>query len=267
MRWPRGETCPIKWFGMDEKRHGRKNCVNSCLGPAHQDLRVYSAWVSDLQPDQAPRPLKKLLSLLTASRVLLILVLVTFVGAVVLSKPWTLLFPPEHVIVERPTPSLLVAIRNVSRLETAEVHVEKVVDLTDKQSSLFGLVESKDALLLVAVGHATVGVDLSKMRDSDVSFDPATGVARIHLPEPQVLSATLDEDATYVFARSTDLLARRNEQLEGNARRQAKRAIEMAAEAPEVMKRARTNAEKQLVALAKALGAKDVDVTFQTGIR
>lgn len=252
---------------MDEQRQCRKNCVNSCLDPAHQDLRVYSAVVSDLQPDQAPRPLKKLLSLLTASRVLLILVMVTFVGAVVLGKPWTLLFPPEHVIVERPTPALLIAIRNVSRLESAEVHVEKVVDLTDKQSSLFGLVESKDALLLVAVGHATVGVDLSKMRDNDVSMDPVTGIARIQLPEPEVLSATLDEDATYVFARSTDLLARRNEHLEANARRQAKKAIEAAAGAPDVMRRARTNAERQLVALAKALGAKQVEVTFQVGIR
>jgi len=222
--------------------------------------------VSEAQPEQASRPLKKLMSLLTASRVrlvLLALVIVTFIGAVVLSKPWMLLFPPEHVIVERPTPSLLVAIRNVSKLESAEVHVEKVVDLTDRQSSFFGLVESKDAILLVAVGHATVGVDLSKMRDNDVLLDPVTGIARINLPEPEVLSATLDEEATYVFARSTDLLARRNEQLEGNARRQAKRAIEMAAEAPDVMKRARMNAERQLTGLAKALGAKEVQLTFR----
>lgn len=240
---------------------------NLCPSPAQVDLRVYSAEVTDLQPDQAPRPLKKLLSLLTAARVLLLLVIVTFVGAIVIAKPWTLLFPPEHVIVEKKTPSLLVAIRNVSRLETAEVHVEKVVDLTDKQSSFFGLVESKDALLLVAVGHATVGVDLSKLRDNDVSFDPVTRVARINLPEPEVLSATLDEESTYVFSRSTDLLARRNEQLESNARRQAVKAIQAAAEEPDIMKRARDNADKQLSALAKALGANHVDVTFQTGIR
>lgn len=202
--------------------------------------------------------------MLSASRVLLVLVIVTFMGAAILSKPWTLLFPPQSVIVERPTPSLLIAIRNVSKLESAEVHVEKVVDLTDKQSSLFGLVESKDALLLVAVGHATVGVDLSKMGDNDVSMDPVTGIARIQLPEPEVLSATLDEDATYVFARSTDLLARRNEQLEANARRQAKKAIELAAGAPDVMKRARTNAERQLTGLAKALGAKQVEVSFRS---
>jgi Protein of unknown function (DUF4230) len=219
--------------------------------------------VSETQPEQASRPLKKLMSLLSASRVLLVLVIVTFIGAVAVSKPWMLFFPPEHVIVERPTPSLLIAIRNVSKLESAEVHVEKVVDLTDRQSALFGLVESKDAILLVAVGHATVGVDLGKMRDNDVSFDPTTGIARINLPEPEVLSATLDEEATYVFARSTDLLARRNEQLEGNARRQAKRAIEMAAEAPDVMKRARMNAERQLTSLAKALGAKEVQMTFR----
>jgi hypothetical protein len=193
----------------------------------------------------------------------MVLVVATLIGALVLVKPWLLLWPPDHVITERPTPSLLIAIREVSKLETAEVHVEKVVDLTDSQSSFFGLVEAKDALLLVAVGRATVGVDLAKMRDEDVTFDPMTSTARINLPEPDVLSAMLDEDATHVFARSTDLLARRNEQLEGSARRQAQRAIEAAARAPDVTRRARAQAERQLTALAKALGAKHVEITFR----
>jgi len=186
----------------------------------------------------------------------------TLGGAVALVAP-RLFAPPDHVITERPTPSLLTAIREVSRLETTEVHVEKVVDLTDRQSAFFGLVEAKDALLLVAVGRAIVGVDLGKLGAEDVALDPNTGVARIELPEPEVLSATLDEDATYVFARSTDLLARRNEQLEGSARRQAQRAIEAAAKAPDVMKRARAQAERQLSALARQLGAKQVEIRFR----
>ena len=193
------------------------------------------------------------------SRLVMVLVGLTLLGALIFLMPWR---QPEHVIVERPTPSLLIAIRDMSKLETAEVHVEKVVDLTDRQSSFFGLVETKDAILLVAVGRAVVGVDLGKMRDEDVTLDGATGTARINLPEPEVLSARLDEDATYVFARSTDLLARRNEQLEASARRQAQRAIEAAARTPDVTQRARNQAEKQLTALAKALGAKQVEVTF-----
>lgn len=202
--------------------------------------------------------------ILNASWILRVLVALTLIGAFIFLKPWQLLSPPDHIIVERPTPSLLIAIRDMAKLETAEVHVEKVVDLTDRQSSFFGLIESKDALLLVAVGRAVVGIDLAKMRDEDVKFDPTTSSARINLPEPEVLSSRLDEDATYVFARSTDLLAKRNEQLEANARRQAQRAIEAAARTDDVMRRARLQAERQLSALAKALGAKQVDVSFRT---
>lgn len=216
------------------------------------------------QSEGSSRVAKMLAPILNASWILRVLVALTLIGAFIFLKPWQLLSPPDHIIVERPTPSLLIAIRDMAKLETAEVHVEKVVDLTDRQSSFFGLIESKDALLLVAVGRAVVGIDLAKMRDEDVKFDPTTSSARINLPEPEVLSSRLDEDATYVFARSTDLLAKRNEQLEANARRQAQRAIEAAARTDDVMRRARLQAERQLSALAKALGAKQVDVSFRT---
>lgn len=175
------------------------------------------------------------------------------------------LFTPSHGISSRPTPSLITAIHEVSRLETTEVHVEKVVDLTDKQSRFFDLLETKDALLLVAVGHATVGVDLSKVREGDVTFEPETGAASLILPEPEVFSATLDENATYVYARSTDLLAKRNEHLEANARREAVRAIEKAAMTGDVTARAKAQAERQLKALGAQMGAKHVEIHWRSG--
>jgi hypothetical protein len=224
--------------------------------------RCYTRGVPEPSSERGSRPLQILRSLLGPYRLLAYLVAATLAVGLVVLGPKLLFPPPDHVITERPTPSLLLAIREVSRLETTEVHVEKVVDLTDRQNAFFGLVEAKDALLLVAVGRAIVGVDLGKMREEDVTFDPKTGAARIDLPEPEVLSAMLDEDATYVFARATDLLAKRNEHLEASARRQAQRAIEAAARTPDVMRRAKVQAEKQISALAKALGAKQVEVRF-----
>jgi hypothetical protein len=158
----------------------------------------------------------------------------------------------------RPSATLVVAVRDVARLETTEVQVEKVIDLTDTQSRLFGLVEASDAILLVAVGEATVGLDLAKVADDDVSLDPKTKVAKLRLPRPDVLSARLDEKRTYVYTRSTGLLARRNEHLEERARQEAVAAIERAARTDEVSNRAREQAERQLRALAIALGASDV---------
>ncbi len=173
--------------------------------------------------------------------------------------------PPitTNVVVEQSTPTLLVAVRDLARLEAAEVQVEKVIDLTDKQSRLFGLVESKDALLLVAVGHASVGVDLGKVEPGDITFDEQSKLATMRLPAPEVWGAALDEDKTYVYSRETDLLAKRNEKLETSARRRAVAAIEDAAKTDEMKERARKNAEKQLGALARSLGAKDVAFSWK----
>ena len=186
--------------------------------------------------------------------------IVLALGSILVSR---ILAPASKTgVVERPTPSLLLAIRDLARLETAQVHVEKIIDLRDKQSRFFGMIKSEDALLLVAVGRATVGIDLGSLSDDDVRLD-ASKTARFILPEPQVMDAALDETATYVYYRKTDLLARRNEQLESKARRLAASAIAQAAETDDVKRRARDSAEKELGTLARALGAKRVEFAWR----
>lgn len=185
-------------------------------------------------------------------------------GAAVLTTRLTATAPAPAPVV-RPTPTIVTAIHDIARLETAEVHVEKVVDLTDRQSRFFGLIQASDALLLVAVGRATIGVDLLKVGEGDVSLDPQTGVARMVLPEPEIFSARLDEQGTYVYTRTTDLFARRNEALEARARQEAIRAIERAAVEGDALPRARAQAERQLAALATHLGASRAEILWRSG--
>jgi hypothetical protein len=184
-------------------------------------------------------------------------------GAALLA-PRLLAPAPSGGLVTRPTPSIITAVRDLARLETVEVHVEKVVDLTDRQSRFFGLIEATDAILLVAAGSVTLGVDLSKVRDGDIAFEPETGVARLLLPEPEIFSARLDEQGTYVYTRETSLLARRNEHLETRARKEAVGAIERAAVEADAPARARAQAERQLTALAKQLGATRVEIRWRS---
>src|SRR5215468_9774571 len=93
-------------------------------------------------------------------------------GAFVLSQRQP---PPDPTgITTRSSATIVVAVRDLARLETTELHIEKVIDLTDTQSRFFGLVEGTDAILLVAAGDVTVGVDLGKVLDDDVTFDPKT---------------------------------------------------------------------------------------------
>lgn len=162
-----------------------------------------------------------------------------------------------------PTPSLLLATKDMSRLQTTEMHVEKVIDLTDQQSNFFGLLEGTDNVLLVAVGDVTMGVDLARLGDGDVSLDAQTHAARFVLPAPEVFSSRLDEHATYVYSRTTSVFAKRNEQLETKAREQAEDAIKTQADTPEARDRAKQQAEKVLRELATSLGASSVSFEWK----
>jgi Protein of unknown function (DUF4230) len=164
----------------------------------------------------------------------------------------------------RPTPAILMSVRDLARLETTELHIEKVIDLTDKQSRFFGLVQASDAMLLVASGDVTVGVDLGKLKDEDFVVDRSSGSAKLFLPEPEIFSTRLDERHTYVYKRSTDVLAERNEQLESRARQEAVRSIEKAARETDVMERAKRQAERQLSVLLERLGVGHAEIQWRS---
>jgi hypothetical protein len=165
----------------------------------------------------------------------------------------------------RPTPTVVLAVRDLSRLESESYHVEKVVELTDAQSKLFGLVEAKDAILLVAVGDVVAGVDLSNLSDADVRADDATHSARVTLPAPEVFSSSLDEAQTHVYERRTDVLASRNETLEGQARSEAEKQMRQAAVDQGILTRAKANAERTVRGLLRSLGFTSVDVQWKGG--
>jgi hypothetical protein len=169
---------------------------------------------------------------------------------------------PSSAIVSRPTPNVILAVRDLSRLESASFHMEKVVELTDEQLHFFGLVKAKDEILLVAVGEVVAGVDMNKLADTDVVVDPGGGV-RVVLPAPEVLSTAIDETNTHVYGRTTDLLATRKEELEGLARKEAAEQIEKGARDGGILDRARASAERTVRALLQSLGFQHVAVEWR----
>ena len=172
--------------------------------------------------------------------------------------------PPEpETQVIRDTPDVVVAIRDLARLETAQFHIERVIDIKDRQSALFGLVDAEDALLLVAAADVTAGVDLTKLQDGDVVIEPQVMRATITLPPPEVFAARLDNDRTYVHTRETDTLADRNEHLETQARQEAERTLEQSALQAGLLERTRRNAESALSALVRSLGYREVVVHWR----
>ena len=52
--------------------------------------------------------------------------------------------PASEVRIEHPTPTMLKELRELARLETLSLHVEKIVDVKDHQTRLYGLVDAND---------------------------------------------------------------------------------------------------------------------------
>lgn len=172
-------------------------------------------------------------------------------------------FAVTRTVTVRPTPDVLRAVRDLARLESVSFHMERVVDLRETQARAWGLVEAEDAILLVAVGDVTAGVDLGAVRPDDVSVDHAASRATLTLPRATVFAARLDSSRTYVHSRTTDLLAQRQEQLETRARQEAERSMEAAAREGGILTRAEANAERTVTNLVRALGIADVTVRWR----
>ncbi len=169
--------------------------------------------------------------------------------------------PPATVL--KATPSVVVAIRDLARLEAANYHIERVIDLKENQSRLFGLLKAEDAILLVAAGDVSAGVDFARLSEEDIRVDPDKRTATIRLPAAEILSTRLDNERTYVHTRTTDVLAVRKESLETRARREAERSIGQAALDAGILERAERNAQRAVEALVRSLGYQHVQVTFK----
>ncbi len=191
---------------------------------------------------------------------------VAFFGGAVVSAGFGLfgaLRESNETTTIRAQPSVVTAVRELSRLETTSFHIERVIDLSEEQSRFWGWVKSNDAILLVAAADITAGVDLSKLREDDVRADPATRTIRMTLPPPEILTTDLDNERTYVHTRNTDVLAKRKEGLESRARQEAEASLRDAALDGGILERAKSSAERSIEALLRSFGYETVKIRWR----
>jgi hypothetical protein len=169
---------------------------------------------------------------------------------------------PAQKIEIQAAPDVVLAMRDLSKHESESYHMEKVVQISDKQEAAFGLLEAEDALLLVAVGDVIAGIDFGKLESNAIKSDWTKRSVSIVLPAPEIFSSKLDSAQTKVFSRKTDALAKRDESLESKARLYAEQSMQKAAVDAGVLDRARTHAEKTVRATLGALGFQQIDISF-----
>jgi Protein of unknown function (DUF4230) len=153
--------------------------------------------------------------------------------------------------------SVVERIRQLSRLETVDYSVEKIVEGNRENPYLPNFLVG-DKLMLVAHGEVIAGVDLSQLKTSDVAVDGDR--VTVVLPKAEILTTRLDNGQTRVYSRMTGLLVPADPDLESQVRQAAEQQFTQAALADGVLEKARQNARASVTALLNGLGFRHVQV-------
>jgi hypothetical protein len=117
-----------------------------------------------------------------------------------------------------------------------------------------------EKVVLVAAGEVEAGVDLANLGQDDVEVDGRR--VTIKLPEPEILGASLDEEKTAVYDQDKGLILRliqSDDELVGEARREAEREITSTAEENGILDYAESNARDGIRAFVTTLGFEEVE--------
>jgi Protein of unknown function (DUF4230) len=116
---------------------------------------------------------------------------------------------------------------------------------------------SGERVIVIATGKVEAGVDLGDIEKDDVAVDGDS--VTIDLPEPEILSVSLDEGRTRVYDRDfSPLNVRPDDDLVEMARLRAVEKIEAAARENEILETAERSAEDSIRAFAATLGFDEV---------
>ncbi|HKH12316.1 MAG TPA: DUF4230 domain-containing protein [Rubrobacter sp.] len=155
------------------------------------------------------------------------------------------------------SPVVVEGVRGLDQLATVRVTESIIVTRESASDNALDRLFSGEKVLLVASGNVEAGVDLGDLGEDDVQVRNDT--VTIRLPEPEVLSASLDEDKTRVYDRDyAPLNLRPDDDLVEEARATAEEKIEAAAREDGILDTAQTNAERSVRAFVEALGFGEV---------
>jgi hypothetical protein len=164
----------------------------------------------------------------------------------------------EIIVLDR-QPAVITQIRELGRLETASYTVEKVLEGgVDQGNSLLNLLLG-DRLLFIAHGEVIAGVDLTELREEDVSVTTDRQGVTLRLPPARILTQRLDNDLSRVYDRSQGWLTKGDPELESRVRQEAERAVLRAACEGGILAQAELNAQRQVQILLLALDFREID--------
>jgi Protein of unknown function (DUF4230) len=191
----------------------------------------------------------------------LIIVVLGLVLGVGLARYGSLLPIVGPLIGEKPPrtttgPVVVEGIQELDQLATVR-WTESVPVTRETGGDILDRLFNGEKVLVVATGEVEAGVDLGDIGKDDVSVNSDT--VTIDLPEPEILSASLDEEKTRVYDRDfSPLNVRPDDDLVEEARLQAVERIRDAARQNKILDTAERNAEASVRAFVTTLGFEEI---------
>jgi Protein of unknown function (DUF4230) len=153
-------------------------------------------------------------------------------------------------------PVVVEGVQDLNRLATVRWR-ESVIVTRESGGTELERFLAGEKVLLVATGDVEAGVDLASLGRDDVQVNGET--VTIRLPEPEILSVSLDEQKTGVYDRDFGPLnLHPDDDLVEQARAAAVDRIEQAARDEDILDQAEQNAEDSIRAFVRTLGFEEV---------
>ena len=153
-------------------------------------------------------------------------------------------------------PVVVEGIKELDQLATVR-WTESVPVTRETGGDILDRLFSGEKVIVIATGKVEAGVDLGDIDKDQVSVNGDS--VTIDLPEPEILSASLDEERTRVYDRDfSPLNVRPDDHLVERARLRAVEKIEDAARENKILETAERNAEDSIRAFVITLGFDEV---------
>ncbi len=153
-------------------------------------------------------------------------------------------------------PVVVEGVRELDQLATVR-WTESVPVTRQSGGDVLDRLFSGEEVLVIATGEVEAGVNLAEIGKNDVRVEGDTVTMR--LPEPEILSSSLDEGKTRVYDRDfSPLNVRPDDDLVEEARARAIEKVEGTARENGILETAEANAEDSIRAFVTTLGFREV---------
>jgi hypothetical protein len=160
-------------------------------------------------------------------------------------------------------------IQSLNRLETSSFSIERVIEANVERGNILDSILG-ERLLLIASGNVVAGIDMSKLKDSDVIISADGKSITITLPPSEIFSKGLDNQRTRVYDRQTrigtQIIGGENKDLETQARLEGESAILQAACEGGIMQKAADEAQRSMEQFLRLLKFQEVQVVGRAGV-